>query len=483
MKKAYNLSLFLPLLLVTLVGCNNNQNGGNDEPPIQKVEKRTLNFYALNDFHGSYLYDESYSQTGLSRIGKYLMDKKNEDKENTFILSSGDMFQGGAESNITYGDVVIDAMNIIGFDSMTIGNHEFDWGEEKLKEMESKMNFPLLGYNIYYSDTLTRPDFLKPSTIIKKEGLNVGIIGAVEGGINSSILPTIADDFYYPEEIEKLKEEAKRLKEEEDCDIVVLSTHDGAYRTYDELSDYFNDKETYIDALFLGHDHKKRSGSLNNHVKYVEAGSNGAYISHIKLDLELDKESNHYYVTSSYSENIETFNYLTEESKEINDNYLKYKEQVESIRDEVLYTFNQSLSKSDFGEFVAYSLLKYSNDEKILNDNLISLGIVNSGGIRTYISSGEFTYGDLIKAYPFENALCVLKVTSSQYSTFTSSNNYMYQNNEIYEDSDGYRYIATVDYLAYQDYYEKVGIYEFKDNTCRDIVKEVLKKEGSKWFN
>lgn len=83
------------------------------------------------------------------------------------------MFQGGAESNITYGDVVIDAMNIIGFDSMTIGNHEFDWGEEVLSAMASKMDFPLLGYNIYYKGTLNRPSYLKPSTIIKKKVLKL----------------------------------------------------------------------------------------------------------------------------------------------------------------------------------------------------------------------------------------------------------------------------------------------------------------------
>ena len=45
------------------------------------------------------------------------------------------MFQGGAESNITRGKIIIDSMNGIGFDSMTIGNHEFDWDEETLIEM------------------------------------------------------------------------------------------------------------------------------------------------------------------------------------------------------------------------------------------------------------------------------------------------------------------------------------------------------------
>ena len=78
MKKKYTIGLFIPLVLFSLFSCNNNVNK-EDEDLKEKVEERTLNFYAVNDFHGSYLYDESYSQTGLSRIGKYLIDEKTKD--------------------------------------------------------------------------------------------------------------------------------------------------------------------------------------------------------------------------------------------------------------------------------------------------------------------------------------------------------------------------------------------------------------------
>ena len=70
------------------------------------------------------------------------------------ILSSGDMFQVTAVSNLSRGEVVVAAMNLIGFDAMTIGNHEFDWGVPALRrfcdgdEGNGEASFPFLAANI-----------------------------------------------------------------------------------------------------------------------------------------------------------------------------------------------------------------------------------------------------------------------------------------------------------------------------------------------
>ena len=187
----------ISLLFLSFIGLYSCSNSKNPLENVTKQEERTLNFYALNDFHGAFMYDESYHQTGLSKIGSFLSSQKEKDPENTIILSSGDMFQGGAESNITRGKIVIDSMNEIGFDSMTIGNHEFDWGEETLIEMKNQMNFPLLGINIFYANTNKRPSFLTPSTIVEREGIRIGIIGSIMSGIQDSILSTISSNYDY----------------------------------------------------------------------------------------------------------------------------------------------------------------------------------------------------------------------------------------------------------------------------------------------
>ncbi len=470
-KKKFILVLnLISFFSVSLYSCSNEEDLG------ERVEERTLNFYALNDFHGAFLYDKSEKQTGLSRIAKFLIDEKSKDPENTFIISSGDMFQGGAESNITRGKIMVEAMNTIGFDSMTIGNHEFDWGEETLKNLENEMDFPLLGINVFYEDdsgenSLTRPEYLAPSTIIKKEGIKVGIIGSIMPNIDSSILATISDDFYFESSISLIEEEADRLKNKENCDIVVLSAHDGGRIYYQGIEN--------IDAVFLGHEHEKMEGKYRDGVPYVQGVNYGKYLSHISLDLKL--ENNHYKVVSSNVENIDTFSTFLENSSQIDDIYSKYKDEIEPIRDEVLYTFDERISKSEFGKYIAKSLYEYVNSNY---EYKVSLGCINNnGGVRDDIESGEFTYGDLLKVYPFENILCLLEINPKDYksSYFSQSGLYKYFEDESGNpliNENGKAYIATADFVAYRDNSPKERIIEYQDVLLRDVVANNLKTNG-----
>ena len=477
MKKYKKLGL-LSLIIVPFV----SSCGGPEMPDLgDKVESRTLEIYALNDFHGAFMYDEEAKQAGFSKTGNFLINKKKNDPENTVIISSGDMFQGGAESNITRGSIMIDAMNEIGFDSMTVGNHEFDWGEETLKEMESKMDFPLLCINAYYANTETRPDYFLPSTYIEREGIRIGVIGAIYSNIASSILPTIASKYSFVNPIDLIKEEAQKLRYTDFCDVVILSTHDGQSSGYASL---VNEKDSsgknYIDALLLGHDHETQSGFLDEEKKvpYVEGACNGELLSHVSLNLKLGSD-NRYYVKTSEVENIDTFTTFKENSEEIDAIYKNYANQIEPIRDEVLFSFDEKIAAMEFGKFIAKSLLDYVNG---LNKGYtVSLGAINAGeGVRSDVPSGEFTYGDLIKVYPFENTLCILKIKPEDYMFRYYSNNSLIKatyNNEMTPvvNEDGFVYIATIDYIAYQIGYPKEELFSYPELTCRDIVAENLR--------
>lgn len=475
MRKFLSILGILSLITLEATSCNTKEFQYSDLG--ERPNERTLNFYALNDFHGAYLYDEDYEQIGLSRIGNYLIDKKTDDPENTFIISSGDMFQGGAESNITYGEVVIESMNAIGFDSMTIGNHEFDWGIEKIEEMNEQMNFPLLGINIFYASDNKRPNFLKSSTVVEREGIRVGIIGSIMPGIGDDILATISNQFLYSESIKLIQEEAEKLREIEHCEVVVLSTHDGSEWYYESLAD-----EGYVDAVFLGHDHKQKEGTYKtNNVPYVEGANYGSYLSHISLDLKIVDGT--YEVINSTVENIETFGNLdfNDESIEVNNVYATFKKEIESIRDEVLFTFPNTISKNKFGNFIAKCLVTYCQEELIKDDNYqnvyVTKGLMNSGGVRSNIQSGEFTYGDLIRVYPFENVLVILKVKSELYDIIPSSG-YLYETENINKDEE-YSYVATIDYIAYQNSYQNMTDELITTLiTARDIVAHELKTNG-----
>ncbi|MDD4154879.1 MAG: hypothetical protein PHT30_05690, partial [Bacilli bacterium] len=116
------------------------------ERPTSGTE--TVNLYAINDFHGAISHDSYFDEPGLAKIASYLKTKRNLDPYNTVILSSGDMYQGSYEAYHNRGRVITEAMNDIGFSSMTIGNHEFDWGTEDIINNTQWADFAMLGANI-----------------------------------------------------------------------------------------------------------------------------------------------------------------------------------------------------------------------------------------------------------------------------------------------------------------------------------------------
>lgn len=220
-------------------------------------------------------------------------------------------------------------------------------------------------------------------------------------------------------------------------------------------------------------------GKFKSGTPYVQGQNYGIYLSHISLDLEL--ENNHYKVVSSEVENIDTFSTFTENSTQIDNIYSKYDDDIVAIRDKVLYTFLSDVSKSKFGSYIAESILNYANSE---TEVVSSLGCINSGGgVRDDVLVGEFTYGDLIKVYPFENTFCLIKIKPEDYSSYYSASGlyksyYDNSTNKPFINNDGYTYIATIDYIAYQNNRTKEEIIDYQDVLCRDIVADNLLKNG-----
>jgi len=134
-----------------------------------------LDMFVINDLHGKLC--DSNTQPGVDEMTTYLKNAY-ATKDHVLLLSSGDMWQGSSESNLTHGLIVTDWMNELDFVSMTLGNHEFDWGEEYIRENAALAEFPLLAINIYDRNTNQPVDYCQPSVMVQRGGATIGIIGA-----------------------------------------------------------------------------------------------------------------------------------------------------------------------------------------------------------------------------------------------------------------------------------------------------------------
>ena len=415
------------------------------------VETTNLELYSVNDFHGSFNENRDNGEIGMSKLAAFLKDKVNQE---AVVLSAGDMWQGGVESNLTKGQIIIDSMNYVGFDSMTVGNHEFDWGFDTLENNIKSMEFPMLAANAIDKRTNEAFPYFEPYTIVEKKGVKLGIVGTGAESLPTDITYSVSQYLEFTDQVETVKEYSDFLKSEENCDIVVLASHDGGSDSYGQEPIYFTELTTvsdisgekYVDAIFLGHDHDTKSGELND-VPYAEGGSNGKGLSYINLKLE--KNGDDFDVVDSVSTTIDPYSsgYFNKEDSYINSLLEKYADELAQA-DRVICSFSETKSKNDILELVCDAMIAYANDPKhesiLIDDQIVTAAFHNTGGVRDSADSGDFTYRDLIKVLPFDNTYCIAKLTDQQFDTWNNSSNY-------YKGSKGsgkYTYVATINYLA-----------------------------------
>jgi len=162
-----------PFVLLFLIGL---LLAACDAVPRQTETLRRLIILHTNDEHGWMdSYKGSGGAAGLLRLwerregytpdGPYL------------IVSSGDMWTGPAISTSLAGESMVDVMNALGYRSATLGNHDFDFGQEAIRKRRLEAAFPFLGANIRLRSTGALPDYVEPYTLLEINGIRVGVLG------------------------------------------------------------------------------------------------------------------------------------------------------------------------------------------------------------------------------------------------------------------------------------------------------------------
>ena len=446
---------------------------------------RDLTFYYLNDTHGSFIRNSKDSEAGISYIGEYIINKVNLDPDNSIVLSGGDMFQGGYESNETKGAIMIDAMNIIGFDAMTLGNHEFDWGEQYIYQFKDELNCPLISANTFYSnDKVTRPEWITPYAIIERDDLKIGIIGAARENMGSSIEGQISSEFYFPAPNSYIKEFSDDLRLTKGCDIIIASFHDEGFEgysgnptRYQDLTEVSkNTNKKYVDAMFFAHDHLRKNGVYNG-VPYLEAGCNGINIGELTLSLKGDGVS---YDVSSVNTDVIWADSSCTKSNELIDALTEKEEykDIIALADIPICTFSKDYSKSEFAYVACMAMYWYVNSNKEQFDGVtVYLASHNTGGVRAEVSAGVFTRRDLIKVFPFDNQLSIQTCTEYNIKNLKESDYYRtYGEVDPVYDSKGHTHAVTITYISeykYADRYYQVSHINY-DFTAKSALLEYL---------
>lgn len=205
------------------------------------------------------------------------------------LFDCGDISQGTPYYNLFEGEVEVKMMNLMGYDAMTIGNHEFDFGLDNMARLFKMANFPVVCANYDVKGTVLE-GLVKPYVILKRNGLKIGVFGLspkMEGLVQADKCAGIV----YNDPIETAQNTADRLKNEEGCDVVICLSHLGFQLKNNACDVELVQKTNNIDAILGGHSHtfmKEPAIYLNKdgkNVPVMHTGRSGIYVGMLKLTL------------------------------------------------------------------------------------------------------------------------------------------------------------------------------------------------------
>lgn len=452
-----------------------------------------FDLYNINDLHGKVADGENHP--GVDELTTYLNNAK-EQEEHTIILSSGDMWQGSSESNLTQGALTTEWMNDVGFAAMTLGNHEYDWGEASIENNAELAEFPFLAINIYDRTTNEQVDYCQSSTIVDLGDIQVGIVGAM-GDCYSSIAADKTEEIYFKvgqELTELVKAECDDLRAQ-GVDYIVYVIHDGYGQSLSsavsnvkssQLRSYYDValSDGYVDLVFEGHTHQRYVLKDIYGVYHLQNKGDNKGISHVTVSYNLaTRESSvkktDLVVTGKYA-NLEDDHIVADLMEKYND--------IIAPALEVVGTNAVIRQSNEMRQLIAD--LYYETGMKTWGDKYdIALG----GGFISVrspwtLAAGEVTYGMLQSLFPFDNdlVLCSVKGTELKSKFFETDHdsyfiaygdygkqikNNINPNETYYIIVDTYTASYAPNKLTVVEEYEK-GVY------ARDLIAEFMKQGG-----
>lgn len=140
----------------------------------EEAQGSNIDILTFNDFHGNVI--ESGKNPGMAKLVAYVREWESKNP-NTIVVSGGDSYQGTAISNLTHGAPVTDMIKEMGVVASAVGNHEFDWGTDKIEVWAKDGGFDFLASNIYDKNTNEPVTWAKPYKIVEEGGIKIGFIG------------------------------------------------------------------------------------------------------------------------------------------------------------------------------------------------------------------------------------------------------------------------------------------------------------------
>ena len=389
----------------------------------QTNEKTTLRIIESSDVHGNYFpYDFVEKQPmegGLSRIATYVDEqRKLLSEKNVLLLDNGDILQGQPTAYyynfIATGSrhVCAGAMNYIGYDAATIGNHDIETGHSVYDRWTLECNFPVLCANAI--DTRTGFPYWKPYAIFERGGVRIAVLGMITPSIPKWLPQNLWKGMVFEDIVACARRWMPTLRDKEKADVIVGLFHSGIGSSDQTGSGNENAalqvarEVPGFDIIFCGHDHRASKNivknSENKEVLVINPGSNGKNVA--QADITLSRK-----VEKRISGEIVSLANIQPQPAYIKD-FAPQAQEVKIFTEKKIGSLSTTLSSRDafFGPSAFINLIQQMQLQLTGAD--ISFAAPLS--FDTRIEAGDITISDMFKLYHYENYLYTMLLKGSE---------------------------------------------------------------------
>ncbi|HBB6712155.1 TPA: bifunctional UDP-sugar hydrolase/5'-nucleotidase [Serratia marcescens] len=455
----------------------------------EKDKTYAITILHTNDHHGHF-WQNDHGEYGLG-AQKTLVDGIRQEVAaqggSLLLLSGGDINTGVPESDLQDAEPDFRGMNLVGYDAMAIGNHEFDNPLSVLRQQEKWATFPLLSANIYQKSTGQR--LFKPYALFDKQGIKIAVIGLTTDDTAKMGNPEYFTDIEFRVPAPEAKRVVEQLRKDEKPDVIIAATHMGHYDNGEHGSNAPGDVEMarslpagYLDMIVGGHsqdpvcmagDNRKQvdyvpgtpcSPDRQNGTWIVQAHEWGKYVGRADFEFrngelklvhyqlipvnlkkkveKADGTSERVYYTRQIAEDPAMMKLLTPFQE-------KGKEQLSVKIGSVNGKLEGDRSKVRFVQTNLARVMLAAQRERADAD----FAVMSGGGVRDSIESGDITYKNVLKVQPFGNTLVHVDMKGSEVEQ------YLAVVANMKPDSGAYAQFANVSLVA-----DGTGVSEVKIN-------------------
>ncbi|MCK9192134.1 MAG: 5'-nucleotidase C-terminal domain-containing protein [Sphaerochaetaceae bacterium] len=422
------------LLMVLLMSTTALFAQGLTEMP----EAKTITVLATTDVHSdiwgfSYENDTETTNTGLARAYTYIKSVRAENPGNVVLVDNGDTIQGNILTDDIYNKKdgphpVIQTMNYMGYDSMTLGNHEYNFGIDLINRIIAQANFPILAANVQYVDGTP---LANAYTIIERNGTRIGIIG-----ITNPNAPTWDGEKVAALKFESGADTARAVVDEikDKCDVLICVAHLGETAEFDQ--DFEGDAGAKIaeecpelDVLMLGHFHSDVQTEVNG-VKILECKKNARTVARFDVSLNSSNEVTGVETTlvdmADYapSEEIRGLAVVAEAHQATRD-FIKggVKDENGEVQSVALGVASETFQPENEmkglpeGKLRDTAVIDLINKVELMNSDA---DVVTAALFKdtSDLPKGDLNYGNIFDIYKFDNTLYTVEITGAELKNY-----------------------------------------------------------------